>query len=68
MARHKPMNADEYRSATEKLGIGTQDRSAAFLDVSLRTSHGYANGAPIPKPVAMLLRMMIKHGISPEDV
>ena len=68
MARRKPMSADEYRRAIERLGVGTQDKAADFLDVSLRTSHGYANGAPIPTHVAMLLRLMLKHGIKPEDV
>ena len=68
MVRHKSMDADEYRRACERLGLETQDKSADFLDVSLRTSHGYANGAPIPAAIAKLFRLMIKHGISPKDV
>jgi hypothetical protein len=66
--KRRQMSATEYRESTEKLGIGTQDRAADFLEVSLRTSHGYANGAPIPASTAMLLRLMVNHGFKPEDV
>lgn len=61
------MTPTQYRIALERLGL-TQDSAAHFLDVSLRTSHGYANGSPIPEMGAKLLRLMIKHGIKPEDV
>jgi len=68
MARYKHMNPLEYRRSIEILGIGVQDKAAAFLDISLRTSHGYANGTQIPAAVAKLLRLMVKHGIKPDDV
>ncbi len=61
------MTPTQYRTALERLGL-TQDSAAQFLDVSLRTSHGYANGSPIPEGTAKLLRLMIKHGIQPKDV
>ena len=32
------------------------DCAAEFLNVSLRTAHGYANGRPIPESTAKLLR------------
>jgi hypothetical protein len=61
------MTPTQYRTALERLGL-TQDSAAQFLDVSLRTSHGYANGSPIPESVAKLLRLMIRLRLSPEDV
>jgi DNA-binding XRE family transcriptional regulator len=61
------MNHNQYRTALERLGL-TQDSAAEFLGVSLRTSHGYANGSPIPKPTAMLLRLMTQRSIKPEEI
>jgi transcriptional regulator with XRE-family HTH domain len=59
---------NQYRNAIEKLGL-SQVRAAAFLGISPRTSQGYALGEyPVPEAVAKLLRLMIKLGISPEDV
>lgn len=61
------MTAAEYRAALAVLGM-TQDAAAEFLDVSLRSSHGYANDQPVPLAIAKLLRLMIKHGIKPDEV
>jgi DNA-binding XRE family transcriptional regulator len=61
------MNQNQYRTALERLGL-TQESAAQFLDVSLRTSHGYANGSPIPDATAKLLRLMIKLGVKPDEV
>lgn len=61
------MTPNQYRTALERLGL-TQETAAEFLGVSLRTSHGYANGSPIPKTTAMLLRLMTQRSIKPEDV
>jgi hypothetical protein len=62
------MTPNQYRSAIEKLGL-SQVRAAAFLGVAPRTSQGYALGEyPVPEAVAKLLSLMVKLGISPEDV
>jgi DNA-binding XRE family transcriptional regulator len=61
------MTPNQYRTALERLGL-TQETAAQFLDVSLRTSHGYANGSPIPEATAKLLRLMVRLELSPEDV
>ena len=61
------MTASQYRSALERLGL-TQMSAAEFLNVSIRTSHGYANGATIPEGTAKLLRLMIRLDLSPKDV
>jgi DNA-binding XRE family transcriptional regulator len=61
------MNQNQYRTALERLGL-TQDSAAEFLGVSLRTSHGYANGSPIPEATEKLLRLMIRLKLKPEDV
>ena len=61
------MTPNQYRNALDALGL-TQESAAQFLDVSLRTSHGYANGSPIPESVVKLLRLMIKLGLKPQHV
>ena len=48
------MTKEEYRAALVSLGL-SQGGVAKWLDVSIRTSHGYANGEPIPGPVARAL-------------
>ena len=44
------------------------DCAAEFLNVSLRTAHGYANGRPIPESTAQLLRLMVRLNLSPDEV
>jgi DNA-binding XRE family transcriptional regulator len=61
------MTANQYNSALAALGL-TQASAAKFLGVSIRTSHGYANGNPIPEGYAKLLRLMVKLGLKPADV
>ena len=51
------MSPTQYRNALERLGM-TQESAAEFLGVSLRTSHGYANGSPIPVAFEKLLFLM----------
>ena len=46
----------------------TVGEAAEFLDISLRTSHGYANGDPIPEAIAKLLRLMVRLELKPKDV
>ncbi len=66
-ANGQPMNQHQYRAALERLGL-TQDSAAEFLGVSLRTSHGYANGSPIPEGTAKLLRLMVRLDLLTEEV
>lgn len=61
------LTANQYRAALDKLGL-TQAGAAEFLGVSIRTSHGYANGEPIPEGYAKLLRLMVRLNLKPEDV
>lgn len=61
------MTPAQYRTALAKLEI-TQGEAAELLGVSIRTSHGYANGEPIPEGYAKLLRLMVNLGLKPEDV
>jgi hypothetical protein len=67
MSRAATMTANQYRSALDKLGLA-QAGAAEFLGVSIRTSHGYANGVPIPEGYAKLLRLMVRLNLKPEDV
>ena len=53
------MTAAQYREALATLGL-TQARAAGYLDISVRTSNGYANGWPIPKTVELLLNLLVR--------
>lgn len=62
------MTGVQYRAAIEKLGL-SQQGAARFLCVGERTSRRWALGeARVPESVAMLLRLMIRLKIKPEDV
>ena len=72
-ARHhkKPyteMTAAEYRAALNKLGLSIVS-SAEHLGVSYRQSQRYAGGtSPVADPVAKLLRLAIRIGLSAKDL
>ena len=53
------MTATQYREALAALGL-TQARAAGYLDISVRTSNGYANGWPIPRTVELLLNLLVR--------
>lgn len=61
------MTANQYHAALDALGL-TQASAAKFLGVSVRTSHGYANGNHIPEGYAKLLRLMTRLGLKPKDI
>jgi DNA-binding transcriptional regulator YiaG len=61
------MTAKEYRVAINKLGL-SQRKAAHFLGVNERTSRRWIDGTPIPHAVGLLLRLMIKEKLLPEDV
>ena len=61
------MSAHQFRKALDDLDL-TQAQAAGWLKLSLRAVHGYANGAPIPEPTAILLRLMVRLKLRPEDV
>ena len=66
MTRHKPMTGAEYKKAIAQLGL-SQQRAGLWLGLSKRTGQTYAEiGAP--KQTAMLLRLMLKHGESPNNI
>lgn len=61
------MTAKQYNAALERLSL-TQAGAAELLGVSIRSSHGYANGAPIPEGYAKLLRLMVRLNLKADDV
>ena len=61
------MTTSQFRKALDDLGL-TQGGAAEWLEINIRTVHGYANGAPIPEPIAKLLRLMVRLKLKPEDV
>jgi hypothetical protein len=61
------MTPTQFRKALADLDL-TQDGAAKWLGISIRAAHGYANGAPIPEPIAKLLRLMVRLKLRPEDV
>jgi DNA-binding XRE family transcriptional regulator len=60
-------DADQYRAALAHLGL-SQAAAAKWLGISRKTSSRYANGAPIPKAIKKLLRLMVTHKLKPGDV
>lgn len=61
------MTAAQFNAAVARLGL-SQGEAAKLLGVSIRSAHGYANGATIPEPVARLLRLVIRLNIKLEQV
>ena len=62
-----PVTLTQFRKALDDLGL-TQGEAAEWLEISIRAAHGYANGAPIPEPIAKLLRLCVRLKLRPEDV
>ena len=62
------MTPQEYRTAIARLGL-TQVAAGEFLIGNPRTSRRWASGeSPVPKSVAMLLGLMVRLGLSTDDV
>lgn len=61
------MTATQFRTALTKLGL-SQERAGLWLGYSIRAVHGWANGEPIPKTVAKLLRLVVRLDLKPDDV
>jgi hypothetical protein len=62
------MNADQFKHAINLLGL-TQEEAGKFLGYSGRQGQRFANEErAVPRAVAMLLRLMIKHEIDPKDL
>ena len=62
------MTTKEYRAALNKLGLSIVG-SAEHLGLSSRQSQRYANGtSPVADPVAKLLRLAIRIGLSANDL
>jgi hypothetical protein len=60
------MTPKQYQAAINKLGL-SQLGAGRWLGVSPRTAQNYAAKGP-PQAVAMLLRLVVRLGIKPEDV
>ena len=61
------MDGPRFRATIKTLGL-TQEATAKFLAVDPRTVRRWATSAkPVPRDVAMLLRLMLRYGVSPED-
>jgi len=59
----------QYRHYLDKLEI-SQVVAAKMLGLSARTSRRYAleEVDTIPEPVNIVLRLMLKHGITPDEI
>ena len=65
---HKRMTPAQFRDAIARLGL-SGDAAGKWLGISPSAARGYALGEyPVPHPTAMLLRLVIKLGLKPEDV
>jgi hypothetical protein len=64
----RPMSMKEYRTAIDRLGL-SQLAAGDFLGISARQSRAYALGEfKVPKSIAVLLRLMIKDNLTPDDI
>jgi hypothetical protein len=62
------MKKTEYRKAIAAVGL-SQVKASKFFGVDRGTSPRWARGdTPVPDAVAKLLRVMIHHHISPEEI
>jgi hypothetical protein len=62
------MTHDDYRLAIEKLGL-SQVQAAKLFGANERTSRRWATGEhDIPVPVEIILRLMLRYRISPDEV
>jgi hypothetical protein len=65
---NKRMTPAQFRDAIARLGL-SGDGAGKWLGISPSAAQGYARGEyPVPQPTAMLLRLVIKLGLRPEDV
>ena len=61
------MTPAEYRDALAALSL-SQVRAASLFGVDARTSRRWALGeAAVPRMVALVLRLMLRHGVSVEQ-
>jgi plasmid maintenance system antidote protein VapI len=62
------MTGDEYQTAIRRLGL-SQVAAAEFLGVDETTSRRWiANKNPVRRSAAMLLRVMIRYRLSPQNI
>jgi peptidase E len=58
------MTKTQYLKALSALNL-TPYSAAPYLGISIRQSHRYASGEqPVAEPIALLLAMYLKHGLS----
>jgi DNA-binding transcriptional regulator YiaG len=61
------MTHTQFEAARNKLGL-TQAQVGRLVDVEPRTVRRWAAGEqPVPVGVAMIMRLLIKHNISPDE-
>lgn len=61
------MTLSEYRDTIAALGLN-QSSAARLFGVDPRTSRRWALGElPVPRPVALCLRLMLAHNVRPDD-
>lgn len=62
------MTRKKYAEAIEALGL-SQERAGVFFGYSPRQGQRFARGeVDIPPAVAMLIGLMLKHKVKPEDM
>ena len=67
-AKRNNSHDPQLRTAIERLGL-SQEGLGRFLGVQGRSVRRWISGEwPVPKPVALLLRLMVRLDIMPDDV
>lgn len=65
--RYPTMDAAEYEAARKHYGL-TGVNFARLVGVGWRQAQRYQAGAPIPEPVARLIRTAIRNNLEPEEI
>ena len=60
------MTAAQYRKHIEQLGM-TQRGAARFFGINDRTSRRFALEGEVPFVIELLLRVMVKYGVAPDE-
>lgn len=68
VSKSKPMTGEQFEKIIYKLGFN-QNTFAATMGVNDRTVRSWISERfPVPRPIAMLLNLMVANNATPEDL
>lgn len=65
----KPMTGEQFKAAIYALGFERQSDCAELIGCQPRTVRKWISGElPVPRHIALLVRLMIKYQVKPEEL